>query len=73
MHPSDFAVLVLQHGARFLTTLLLSLSLSFPTPGNAEGCDLSGFDQPCKVQGGAYRVLIPEDVVRSTMPVIRHR
>ena len=60
MHPSDFAVLALQHGARFLTTLLFSLSLSFPAPGNAEGCDLSGFDQPCKVQGGAYRVLIPE-------------
>lgn len=31
-------------------------------PGRAEAreCDISGFDQPCTVQGGVYRALIPE-------------
>jgi polyhydroxybutyrate depolymerase len=64
MHPSDLAVRVIRHGARFLTVLVFLLSLGFPVlaqvPGRVGGCDLSGFDQPCKVQGGGYRVLIPE-------------
>ena len=64
MYRSDLAVLAFRHGARFLSVLVFSLSLGLPVlapvPGYAAGCDLSGFDQPCKVQGGGYRVLIPE-------------
>ena len=60
MRPSDLAALINRYGTRCLPVLLLSLVLGLPVPATAEQCDYTGFDQPCVVQGGVYRVLIPE-------------
>ena len=60
MRPSDLAALINRCGARCLPVLLLSLALGLPVPGSAGQCDYSGFNQPCAVQEGVYRALIPE-------------
>ena len=60
MRPSDLAALINRRGARCLPVLLLSLALGFAVPGSAGQCDYSGFNQPCAVQEGVYRALIPE-------------
>jgi polyhydroxybutyrate depolymerase len=60
MHPCTLAVQVFRHGLRCLPICLFALVLGFAAPASAAGCDLSGFDQPCAVQEGNYRVLIPE-------------
>jgi polyhydroxybutyrate depolymerase len=60
MRPGDLAVLTGRYGTRCLAVLLVSLVLWLPVPGVAAKCDYTGFDQPCLVQEGVYRVLIPE-------------
>ncbi len=60
MRPDDFADLAGRLSTRCLPVLLVSLVLSLPVPASAAKCDYTGFDQPCLVQEGEYRVLIPE-------------
>lgn len=60
MRPSDLAALINRCGTRCLPFVFLSLVLGLPVPGTAAQCDHTGFDQPCVVQEGVYRVLIPE-------------
>lgn len=43
-----------------LAALALLVGLAIPTQPRAAVCDYSGFEQPCKVAGGIYRVLVPE-------------
>jgi len=47
------------HALRSMAALL-ALLLAPQAAAAAAVCDYSGFDQPCKVNGGIYRVLIPE-------------
>ena len=47
-----------RRGVLLLGGLLLALVL--PAAAEAAKCDYSGFENPCKVQDGEYRVLIPE-------------
>jgi polyhydroxybutyrate depolymerase len=60
MRPGDLAVLIGRYGTRCLPALVISLVLWLPVPGAAGKCDYTGFDQPCAVQEGVYRALIPE-------------
>jgi polyhydroxybutyrate depolymerase len=60
MRPGDLAVLTGRYGTRRLPVLLVSLVLWLPAPAAAGKCDHTGFDQPCAVQEGVYRALIPE-------------
>ena len=60
MRPGDLAVPTGRCGARCRAALLVSLAPWLPVPASAGTCDYTGFDQPCLVQEGVYRVLIPE-------------
>ena len=46
--------------ACWLTMALLLLGLALPPQAAATECDKTGFDQPCPVQEGVYRALVPE-------------
>jgi polyhydroxybutyrate depolymerase len=50
----------LRHAWRGIAVLVLSVVLGQPVSARADKCDHSGFDQPCAVQEGFYRVLVPE-------------
>jgi len=60
MRPGDLADQILRYGSRCLPALLCALVLGLPVRANAEQCDNTGFDQPCPVQEGFYRALVPE-------------
>lgn len=63
------AVLLIRHlrragrlGLRAAARLAALLLAGFAVPAAARAavCDYSGFEQPCQVEGGVYRVLVPE-------------
>lgn len=60
MRPGNLAVPTGRLRTRRLPALLVSLVLGLPLPATAGTCDYTGFDQPCAVQEGVYRALIPE-------------
>ncbi len=60
MRPSDLAVLIGRLSTRCVPVFLVSLALWLPVPGVAAQCDYTGFDQPCAVQEGVYRALVPQ-------------
>ena len=60
MRPSKLAALIVRHGPPSVALVLLALGLGLPVPARSEKCDYTGFDKPCLVQEGEYRVLIPD-------------
>lgn len=58
MDPRRIVHLSGRGGARLALALLALLAL--PAPGQAAKCDYSGFERPCTVADGEYRVLVPE-------------
>jgi len=47
-------------GVLLAVLALMLTALARPGPAQAAACDYTGFEQPCKVAGGIYRVLVPE-------------
>lgn len=60
MRPGELAALTARLAGRCLLAALFSLALDIPGSASAGKCDYTGFDNPCAVQGGVYRALIPE-------------
>jgi polyhydroxybutyrate depolymerase len=47
-------------GRHLLPVALFSLLLGLPAASYAAPCDKTGFEKPCSVQDGVYRILVPE-------------
>lgn len=60
MRPAYLAVLIGRHVGRWLPVLLLPLAAGLANPLHAAQCDYTGFEKPCEVREGIYRVLMPE-------------
>lgn len=60
MDSRNFAARLTRLGRRLAPIFLFSLATGLATQSSAAPCDSTGFDKPCTVQEGVYRILVPE-------------